>query len=194
MPRADLTRLRWRLRGATQWPVFVVATVGEGVLLNALPIAGRGPGGLVGGLLLAMAFNLIVVAALAPLAGALVRRRRPDLPRTIATDYCGTVLLALLFANLLVAGVVHHAAVVREERARAASFVALSSYVHSRARAYLGRLPGMTTVRVEAGMYRTCVPARDPDRAFCVYVRTDRSPPAVKEDPERIPNALWRGD
>ncbi len=192
MQRAELTRLRWRLRGATQWPVFVVATVGEGVLLNALPIAGRGPGGVVGGLLLAMAFNLIVVGGLAPLAGWLVRRRRPDLPRAIAADYCGTVLLALLFANLLVAGVVHHSAVVREERDRAASFAAMSGYVHSRARGYLGRLPGMTAVRVEAGMYRTCVPASEPGRALCAFVHTDRSPAGVRRDPERVPNGLWR--
>ncbi|MGI8624178.1 MAG: hypothetical protein ACR2NB_12005, partial [Solirubrobacteraceae bacterium] len=80
MHRVSLTRLRWRLRGAWQWPVFVALTAVEGVTLNALPISGRGPGGVVPGLLLATGLNLIVVAGLAPLTARLVRRRRPDLP------------------------------------------------------------------------------------------------------------------
>ena len=34
------TRLRWRLRGATMWPAFLVAVVVDAVLLRTLPIAG----------------------------------------------------------------------------------------------------------------------------------------------------------
>ena len=34
------TRLRWRLRGATMWPAFLLALVADTVLLRALPIAG----------------------------------------------------------------------------------------------------------------------------------------------------------
>jgi len=104
MARVEWTRLRWRLRGATMWPVFVVLTLVEGVLFDALPFSGDGPDGIVPGLLLATALNLVVVAVLAPLAGALLRRRRPDLPRPIAADHCGTGLLAALFAGLVLAG------------------------------------------------------------------------------------------
>ena len=37
-------RLRWRMRGAWQWPAFAVLTLLDGVLLTKLPFYGRGPG------------------------------------------------------------------------------------------------------------------------------------------------------
>ena len=52
-------------------------------------MAGEGTD-LVGGLLLAGFLNLVVVAVLAPLAGTLLRRSRPDLPAVVAGDYAGT--------------------------------------------------------------------------------------------------------
>ncbi len=192
MPRAELTRLRWRMRGAWQWPAFAVATLAEGVTLQVLPISGRGPGGLVPALLLATAFNLTVLAALAPLAAVLVRRRRPDLPRPIASDSCATALLAALFVALLAAGALNHSSVQRDRRDRAASFVAASGYVHNQARDYLNTFGQASTVRVEVGMYRTCIPGRDPARPLCLFVNTDQSPPGVTRDPERVPNGLWR--
>ena len=88
-----LTRMRWRLRGAWLWPAFIALTLAEGVALQVLPIAGDGPGGVLPGVLLAGFANLILVAAVAPLAGHGLRRRRPDLPRLVAQDYAGTALL-----------------------------------------------------------------------------------------------------
>src|SRR5919107_1549378 len=38
--RVWTARLRWRLRGATMWPAFLLALVVDTVLLRALPIAG----------------------------------------------------------------------------------------------------------------------------------------------------------
>jgi hypothetical protein len=174
------------------WPAFAVLTLAEGVLFEVLPFSGDGPGGLVPALLLAAGLNLIVVAGLAPLAGMLLRRRRPDLPRAIAADHCGTVLLAALFASLVVAGLVNHSSVARDERDRAASYVAASRYVHAQAPEYADRLPAMDAVRVEVGMYRTCIPGADPERPLCLFVNTDQTPAGVTRDPERIPNALWR--
>lgn len=173
------------------WPAFVLVTLAEGVAFEALPFSGRGPGGLVPALLLAMAFNLVVVAGLAPLAAVLLRRRRPDLPRAIANDYCGTVLLALLFAGLLAAGTVNHSSVERDSRARAVSFTAASGYVHAQAHGFATGLDRASTIRVEAGMYRTCVPGTDPGRPLCLFVNTDQSPPGVTRDRERLPNHLW---
>src|SRR5213076_1553554 len=80
MERASLTRLRWRLRGAWMWPAFVALTVADALLLHQLPIATDGVD-VVPALLLAGFLNLVVVAVAAPLAGRLLRRRRPDLPR-----------------------------------------------------------------------------------------------------------------
>src|SRR3954453_12970487 len=82
MQRPDLPRLRWRLRGAWQWPTFGLLTLAEAILLNRLPVWGNGPGGFFPGLLLAGCLNLIVVAVLAPLVARLVRPRPRDLPRS----------------------------------------------------------------------------------------------------------------
>src|SRR3954447_132150 len=107
MPAVEWTRLRWRMRGAWQWPAFLALTVIEAVLLNALPVWGDGVGGFVPGLLLAGSLNLVVVAVIAPLVGMLVRRRRRDLPKPIASDYAGTALLGVLFVALLAGGLSH---------------------------------------------------------------------------------------
>ena len=110
-----LTRMRWRLRGAWLWPAFIVLTLAEGVALQVLPIAGDGPGGVVPGVLLAGFANLILIAAVAPLAGHRLRRRRPDLPRVVAQNYAGTALLLVFAAAVLAGGLIHRPAVVAAE-------------------------------------------------------------------------------
>jgi hypothetical protein len=84
--RVWIRRLRWRMRGAWQWPAFAALTVVDALLLTRLPFYEEGPGTLVGGLLLAMFFNLLAVAVVGPLLGVRLRRRRPDLPRPVAAD------------------------------------------------------------------------------------------------------------
>jgi hypothetical protein len=172
------------------WPAFLVATLAESVLFDLLPFSGDGPGGIVPSLLLATALNLVVVAVLAPTAGFLLRRRRRDLPRAIAADMTGTVLLAGLFASLLAAGIVHHGALARDDRDRAASYAATSVYVHHQARDYLDGLDGMDALKVEDGMWRTCVGAADDP--LCLFVNVEQDPPGITRDHDRIPNALWR--
>src|SRR3954452_5811859 len=129
MHRVELSRVRWRMRGAWQWPSFAVAVVVEAVLLNVLPVWGDGPGGFFGGLLLAGSLNLILVAIVAPRAGRLLRRPRPDLPRLIATDYAGTTAIGLLFAALLVAGIAAHGELRADRRARAVEAFAVARFV-----------------------------------------------------------------
>ena len=88
-----LTRMRWRMRGAWLWPAFIVLTLAEGVALRCCRSPATGPGGVLPGVLLAGFANLILIAAVAPLAGHRLRRRRPDLPRVVAQNYAGTALL-----------------------------------------------------------------------------------------------------
>ncbi len=44
---------------------------------------------------------------------------------------------------------------------------------------------------VDENLYRTCVPTRDPKRWLCLIVDTSASPPAVKRDRSREPNATF---
>jgi hypothetical protein len=184
--------MRWRLRGAAQWPVFAVLTVLEGILLNALPVWGLGPGGLVAGLLIAGFINLAVVAVAAPLAGRLLRLRRRDLPRPIATDYMATALLALVGVAIVAGGVSNHREVAHDHDARLRGAAAVSHYVAVNAPAHSAELPLRDTLRLERDLYRTCLPQAERDRWFCVFVNTAVEPPRVTPDGDTLPNQLYQ--
>ena len=177
-------RLRWRMRGAWQWPAFGALTVVDALLIARLPFQGRGPDA-IGALLLAGFANLLVVAVAAPLLGALMRRFwRPDLPRLIARDYAGTALLGLVTVVLVTGGLIHRPGRVAEDRDRAAALAAVHGYVSSQAP---GFDDGLDMVREETDLYRVCVYA-DKGLPLCLYVNTDQVPAGVKRDPSREPN------
>jgi hypothetical protein len=188
-----LTRMRWRMRGAWLWPAFVVLTLAEGVALEALPIAGDGPGGVLPGVLLAGFANLILIAAVAPLVGHRLRRRRPDLPRVVAQNYAGTALLLALAAAILAGGLIHRPAVVAAEDDLRAQAVAVHDYVVAQAPAYRAGIALADPVRIEDDLYRTCVPGPDPKRWLCLFVNTDQRPAGVTLDHDRAPNTGYRG-
>jgi len=174
------------------WPAFVALTVADALLLHQLPIATDGVD-VVPALLLAGFLNLVVVAVAAPLAGRLLRRRRPDLPRAVAADDAGAVLLAAVAGVLLVGGLLHRPAVERAERdLRVQAAAARAFLVTSAPAAVRARLARADTIRLAGGFYRTCVPEGQPRRAFCVFVRTTQDPPVVRLDPDRSPNAEYR--
>ena len=185
-------RLRWRMRGAYQWPAFVVLTAVDAALLVRLPVHGDGPDG-IGGVLLAGFFNLALVGLAAPVAGALLRRRRPDLPRLVANDYAGTWLLAAGAGVLLAAGLAHRSTLTADRDARAAVSVAVRDYVLAEAPAWRARLPETDALRIEPGLYRACVPGGDPRRELCLIVRTTQHPPGITRDRDATPNELYRG-
>jgi hypothetical protein len=187
-----MARLRWRLRGAWQWPLFCLLIPLDGVLLDRLPISGSGPGGIVPALLLAGFLNLVVVAVLAPLVGRLWRRRRRDLPRAVAIDYAGAVLLCLLAAGVLTGGLVHRPRVIAERQDRLAQFAAVHDFIVSQAPEYRAGLPVTDSVRLKEDLYRACVPGPVADRPLCLFVETDQRPAGVTRDPDRTPNTEYR--
>ena len=188
------SRHRRRLRGAMLWPAFAVALIVDAVLHHVLPIAGEGHPGPVASLLLAAFFNLVVVAVGAPLAGRALRRRRPDMPRVVADDQAGTVLLALVTAGLVVLGVAHRPALQDDERDRLAQADAVRAYVAHRAPAeYRANIDRADTWRQGPDLWRTCVPGRDPHRALCLFVTTDQSPPGIAVDRDQRPNSVVSG-
>lgn len=176
------------MRGAWMWPSFVALTLADGILLTRLPFYGDGPGGVVPGILLAGFANLFCVAALAPLAGRRLRRRRPDLPRLIADDYAGTALICALAAALLTAGLVHRPAVREEQADRRAVSAAVRQYVAGQAPAYRAGLALVDARRLASDIYRACVPGADPRRPLCLMVDTDQRPAGVSLDSSRTPN------
>jgi hypothetical protein len=186
--RLRLVRLRWRLRGAWQWPTFTIAVVADCVLVHLLPISGSATG-LVPALLLAGFANLVAVAVLAPLAAIPLRRARRDLPRVIARDYAGTALIVLVAALLALLGALHHPAVVAHRRDVVALSTAVRAYVDQHADAsHRQRLARADTLQLDARLYRTCVPGGAGEPALCLVVDTSTSPPGLRVDPSHAPN------
>ena len=190
-PRTGLRRVRWRLRGALLWPTFVVVTLLEVPLLHWLPLAGDGTG-LLAALLLAGCLNVIAVALIGGLGGAALRRRRPDLPRVVADDRAGVAALALVAAAFVAVGLAHRPEVADEREAFAEQSFAVRRWVEANGDSFTrGHVDGATTLRVDADLYRTCLPGRDPRRWLCLIVDTSVSPPSVRRDPNRESNASW---
>lgn len=186
-------RLLWKLRGAKLWPAFAVVTVAETIVLHALPPSGE-RADVVPVFLICGFANLAIMAAGAPLAGRLLRRRRPALPLDVAADTAGTVLIVGLFALLTALGVAHRGSV---DRARASDRQALAA-----ARAWFARnaprefRPGIgheSVWKQGGGLYRTCVHGPDPHRDVCVYVDLSGPAPRVARDPDQQPNSVIAG-
>src|SRR5450759_1309587 len=106
MQSAWLARLRWRRRGAWLWATFIVVTILDAVIVHSLPIAGDSQT-LFGGIVFALVFNVIAVLLLSRPFGALLRRRRRDMPVGVACNYGGTAAVALLTAAMLGGGLLH---------------------------------------------------------------------------------------
>lgn len=183
------SRLRWRLRGALLWPAVAVLTVADAILLTRLPIAGDGGTPFVGGLLLAMFFNLVAVAVVAPILGRQLRRKRRDLPKVISDDYAGTALVCLVTAGLVAGGLVHRSSVRELEQDLRVQEQAAREFTGVHApREFRRGVDASTTVKMEDELFRTCVPGADPRRWYCVFVSTDTVPPKVVEDVSRESN------
>lgn len=185
-------RLRWRMRGAWQWPVFLLVIAVEAVLLLKLPPFEEGPRTVLSAILLAGFGNLFAVAVLAPLAGRWLRRRRRDLPRPVADNYAGTALLVAGALAVLLAGLLHRPAVAAREADMAAQVTAVHDYVVSQEPSYRAGLARMDSIQLEAEMYRTCVPGPDPKRWLCLFVNTGQQPAGISLDADRTSNAPYR--
>jgi hypothetical protein len=182
-------RLRWRLRGAWQWPTFVGVTALDTAVIALLPFYGDGTDAL-GAFLLAVFVNLVAVAVVAPVAGLVVVHARPDLPRIVARDYAGTAVLALASLALVAAGLAHRSTLASDRADVRAALAGVHAYVLSQAPAYRAGLGYVDTVRIENNLYRACVPGRR--TWLCLYVKTDQQPAGVTRDHDETPNGPAR--
>jgi hypothetical protein len=191
LPASGMARWRWRLRGASMWPTFALCVAGETALLKGLPAWG-GAADVPDALLTAGFHNSAVVATVAPAAGALLRRRRRDLPRVVARDHAGTVALLLVFCALAGAGVLNRPAVDTAQRSLRAQAQALRRYVeHSAAAVYRRHVGRADSVALDENLFRSCVPGVTTAVALCLFIDTSHSPPSVRLDSDRAPNALY---
>jgi hypothetical protein len=181
-------RLRWRLRGAWQWPTFAVLTVLGALVVARLPFQGEG-GDPWGAALVVAFFNLLAIAVVAPFVGLALRRRRPDLPFIIARDYAGTALLVVIFATLLAGGLLHRDTRLDQRADRAAASATVQDFVVREEPAFGRRLTMVDTRQLEDDRYRACAYSAAERLPICFFVNTDQDPPGVIRDGDRIPNS-----
>ncbi len=206
-------RLRWRLRGGLQWPAFAVLTVGDGLLLHLLPPFASAIA-LIPGIIIASFSNLFLVGAIAPfLAGRMIAERRaggasgePAVadgarslapggpPYEILLDRAATGLLVAGALGLVAAGLASRPLIVSETEATELNARLVRGYVLAHANAeYRRNVDAANTIRVAEGYFRTCIPADDRRRAWCVFVDTNLDPPDVREDRSATPNDKYLG-
>jgi hypothetical protein len=188
--RVWTSRLRWRLRGARLWPLFVLLTVGDGLLMHLHPIAGDHTG-VLPGILLAGFFNLAAVVVVTPL---LSRRLRAERPKEIADDRAGTAAIVAVTVLVGAVGLAHAGAVNDANRTMADQLAAARRYFAGQAPpAYRHNLARIDTWKQADDLFRTCIPGADADHALCVFVTTDSNPPGIRLDPDHEPNSVLAG-
>jgi hypothetical protein len=175
MDGAWLARMRWRRRGAWLWPTFVAVTALDALIVHALPFLGDSqslPGGIMAGLF----FNLLLVVLLSRPLGAVLSRRRTDMPATVARNYGGTVAVLIVPLVLLLAGLLHRPAIEDQRRMLDDAITRAIAYIGYRAPdAFRANVQHTDTYTIEPGwMYRTCVPNAAGTRTYCVIVNTHR--------------------
>lgn len=198
LPEADerlwATRLRWRLRGAWQWPVLWLLTVVDAVVLHTLPFSGEDGSPFMAGFLVSGFLNLGLVALAGPAIGALVRRRRPDLPKVVASDRAAVLAMGTLLALLLAGGIANHGTVAEADRDADVQLAAARRWFARNAPArFHGGIGNESVLKAGPDLFRTCIPGPDPDRNLCVYVNTSQQVPTVREDPDERPNSVVAG-
>ena len=203
-----LSRLRWRLRGAWQWPAFGFLTLLDGLVLDRLPPQAPDRLNFVEGVLIATFANLVLVGALAPfLAKRLARRREASLAtagvpppspessraqREVLQDRVATGLLAAGLAAAVVSGIANRPAIVSETEATEEVARQLRDYVARSGDHELRRnLETANTIRLSEGYFRVCIARDDRRRHFCLLMDTDEEPTEVKRHPSAEPNSTF---
>ncbi len=172
MEAAWIARARWRWRGAWLWPTFVVAALLDGVIATVRPFVGDRQsfaGGVLGGLVL----SLLAVLFCSRGFGLLLRRRRTDMPVSVARNYGGTIAVALVTAGLLAIGLARHPGIVANQRSLRDAIVRAVAFIGDHApQTFRANAQRTDTFTIQAGsMYRTCVPSQDAKHSYCVIVK-----------------------
>ncbi|HEX8977047.1 MAG TPA: hypothetical protein VF781_11080 [Solirubrobacteraceae bacterium] len=173
MDAAWLVRWRWRRRGAWLWPTFVAVTALDAVIVHVLPFLGDAQS-LAGGLMTGLLANLVLVVLLSRPLGVLLRRRRTDMPRTVAANYGGTAAVMLVPVLLVLAGWLHRPAIEDQQRMMHDAITRAISFIGDRApEAFRAGVTHTSTYAIQPGsVYRTCVPNAARTRTYCVIVNT----------------------
>jgi hypothetical protein len=195
-------RLRWRLIGAWRWPLLLVLTVADGLIVHWLPPTGARA--LVVPAIVVCGFaNLFLIGAIAPwLARRMVARQGERPPSAtfppanhleLLTDRIASIVLVLATLGLVAAGAGNHKVVVAATDRLARGGAAARDYALSHGAPDVKRNARAANINAHLlddrdGLFRMCIPYDDPTRAYCMFVVADRHPPTVRPDGDSRPN------
>ena len=198
--------MRWRLLGAWRWPLFLVVTVVDALIVVWLPP--NGTSALFVPALVTCSFaNLFLIGAVAPwLARRIVARQgeRPPSPSfppanhaELLTDRIADAALLLGVVGLVIAGLGNHKVVVAATDRLARGGAAARDFAVAHGPADVRRNARAANINShelqQDGLFRMCVPYDDPTRAYCMYVDASRKQPTVRLDHDSRPNgAVFR--
>ncbi len=196
-------RLRWRFRGAWQWPVFAAVTFVDGLIIHLVSPTG-GQVDVFLGVIVASFGNLFLVGLVAPwLARRLLERQRideratgvPGPPEEVVHNRTGTALLVAGALALLAAGLGLQPLVVSETEETEENARLVQAHVDRHADEEVRRnLETANTIRIGEGFFRTCIALDDRTRAYCLFVDVNEDPPSVTEDPNPVPNEQFEAE
>jgi hypothetical protein len=172
MDGAWLARARWRWSGAWLWPAFVASALLDGAIAAVRPFVGDSQS-FVGGVLAGLILNLLAVLFFSGALGTLLRRRRTDLPTSVARNYGGTFAVVTVSVAIAAIGLARHSGIVGRQRALVDAIVQAEAFIGDHAPAtFRADATRTDTFTIQAGeIYRTCVSSQDGRRSYCVIVR-----------------------
>ncbi len=193
--------MRWRLRGAWQWPAYALLTVLDAVILHELPPGGESVD-FVPGLIVASFGNLFLMGVVAPWLGKRLAQREEaqdgnGIPLSVRTevfkDRSAAALLAIATLGLLITGVANRPLKVNETERLERNADLFSDFVRQEAPDEIVRnIETANTIRIEDGYFRTCVNYDDRTRVWCAFIDVDSKPPLVRKDPSTLPNQEFK--
>jgi hypothetical protein len=194
--------LRWRLIGAWRWPLFVLFTVLDAVIVHAEPPFGA-EALFVPALLVCSFANLFLIGAVAPwIARRLAERQGmqagdssfpPANHLELLVDRVACITLALASVGLLIAGLGNQKTAVCVTDRVCHAGDAVRAYVDEHAPAEVrGRVDAENShATQEDGFFRVCVPYTDARKQYCMFVDTKVNPPRVVRDHDTRPNETY---
>jgi hypothetical protein len=195
-------RLRWRLIGAWRWPLFLVLTVADGLIVHWLPPSGRQVL-FVPALVICSFANLFLIGAVAPwLARRIVARQGERPPSStfppanhleLLTDRIASIVLVVATVGLLIAGAGNHRTAVCDTDRVCHVGDAAHAFVDAHAPPEIRHnFELLDTRRLGDGsLFRSCVAYDDRRRAYCMFIDAGKKRPTVRPDGDSRPNGLY---
>jgi hypothetical protein len=195
-------RLRWRLIGAWRWPLFVVLTFADALIVTQLPPTGT-RALFFPALFICSFANLFLIGAVAPWLARRIEARRgtaaapPSFPpadhRELLVDRIAVAALVIATVGLVVAGLGNQKTSVCVTDRICGAGSAVRAFVDAHAPPEVrGRVDAANAhATQEDGFFRICVPYEDARRQYCMFVDAKKKPPEVVRDRDTRPNEVY---